>query len=957
VATRTSLADLIVQVRADMDKLRDDVVKGSEESGKKGGERLGKTLGDRLNAQLKSLSLNEIDIKADPKGALAEIDRTEARLRSLSRDSATVEIKVKTEKALSDLGRFKRSLGTVGDGGTAAGSSFISKFTQSIATNLALTSTTAGSPLVIAGATIGLIMAPTIGAAIGGAIAGGVGLGGIIGGIALVAKDPAIAGYGKRIGTAFMEGITASADVFRAPVLNSLSLIEAASGRAAGRIGQIFKNTAPSVDGLTRSVIRAADSLGVSLVSASANSAPALKAFGSLFENVGGALSNMITRLSGDSKQGASALNDLSDSMVSAINVTTNFIDNLAHVKGAADGFDNVIDNARFNVEDFFTKMSGGRVAFDITADGFKKGSAEAEAYRNKVTGTASAQDLLLLSGQKTLTGTNSLTQAQRVAAVTADDVSRAQKGLAAVQSVLSDSLAGLGGATSLQGQRSNALRTAMDNLYGATIRQSDANQTYQASWDSLSDSIKNNGHSLDIHTVAGRANRTALESLFSATGDLYVADIAAGASIAAATKKHDARTEAVRKESIRLGLNKAETERLNNTYGKIPPKKTTDLILSGVNAVVAALKDLYVYQRALATGRTVGQTARDIAHEQGLPKSFQGPIKGPGGQFFASGGQIGGWSPSSTADNVPIMATAKEWVHPVDSVQYYGPQIMAAIQNRQVPREVLTAFASGALGKMGDLPFFAGGGQVGPVDTSGLMKFVATMSRTHIMSRAEAASKIPIGSGPGGAFVRAQDGKPYVWASAGPGGYDCSGIVSAVYNVLHGNNPYSHTFSTGGLPGNWFTKSGIGGPLTAAWSNPGEAPASSTTGHMMGMVNGLTFESSGGRGVHLGASTRRLTDFAHIAHYARGGQVPALSGAARIAKTSFADSGRLSLAPGLNLVGNGTGATEHLSTGGVTEFHAHFHGPVASKQAAKDMILEGYNALVRDKKIPQVKR
>jgi hypothetical protein len=302
-------------------------------------------------------------------------------------------------------------------------------------------------------------------------------------------------------------------------------------------------------------------------------------------------------------------------------------------------------------------------------------------------------------------------------------------------------------------------------------------------------------------------------------------------------------------------------------------------------------------------------------------------------------------------------MATAKEWVHPVDSVQYYGPQIMAAIQNRQVPREVLTGFASGALGKMGDLPFFAGGGQVAPVDTSRLLRFVATMGRTHIMSKTEAAAKIPIGSGAGGAFVRAQNGKPYVWASAGPGGYDCSGIVSAVYNVLHGKNPYSHTFSTGSLPGGWFTKSGIGGPLTAAWSNPGEAPASSTTGHMMGMVNGLTFESSGSRGVHLGATTRRLTDFAHIAHYSRGGQVPSLAGAARIAKASFADSGRLSLAPGLNLVGNGTGATEHLSTGGVTEFHAHFHGPVESKQAAKAMILEGYNALVREKKIPQVKR
>jgi hypothetical protein len=186
----------------------------------------------------------------------------------------------------------------------------------------------------------------------------------------------------------------------------------------------------------------------------------------------------------------------------------------------------------------------------------------------------------------------------------------------------------------------------------------------------------------------------------------------------------------------------------------------------------------------------------------------------------------------------------------------------------------VLAGFATGQLAKMGDLPVFAAGGQVAPVDTSRLWKFAATMARTRIPSKAEAASKVPAGSGPGGAFVRAQNGKPYVWASAGPGGYDCSGIVSAVYNVLHGRNPYSHTFSTGSLPGRWFTKPGVGGPLTAAWSHPGEAPASSTTGHMMGMVGGLTFESSGSRGVHLGASTRRLSDFAHVAHYNRGGRV-----------------------------------------------------------------------------------
>lgn len=272
-----------------------------------------------------------------------------------------------------------------------------------------------------------------------------------------------------------------------------------------------------------------------------------------------------------------------------------------------------------------------------------------------------------------------------------------------------------------------------------------------------------------------------------------------------------------------------------------------------GASEAEVKLRRLSIYQQALKSGK--------------IPAGFNGPIKGPDGKYYADGGQVDGWSPHPRADNIPAWLTANEWVHPVDSVKYYGPQVMSAIQHRKVPREVLAGFATGQLGKMGDLPLGLAAG--GPV----VWRFLTTAAQTRIPSRAEVESKAG-GGGQAGPFLHAQDGKPYVWASAGPGGYDCSGIVSAVYNLLHHRNPYQHTFSTASLPGSWFTKPGIGGQLTAAWSNPGQAPASSTTGHMMGMAGGLTFESTGSRGVHLGRTTRRLTDFAHVAHYGLGGPV-----------------------------------------------------------------------------------
>jgi hypothetical protein len=282
------------------------------------------------------------------------------------------------------------------------------------------------------------------------------------------------------------------------------------------------------------------------------------------------------------------------------------------------------------------------------------------------------------------------------------------------------------------------------------------------------------------------------------------------------------------------------------------------DLRVTGAGKVEAEFRKLSAQQQALKSGNTIARL---------------------GG--FATGGPVFG-AGSATSDSIPAMLSNGEHVWTAKEVEAVGGhgaimamrsmalasgrQLTTAVQRRQVPREIQTVFASGTLGKMGDLPV-PGLAQGGPVS----WQFPVSVAQTKVPTWDEVLAKMGGAAGP---FLHAQDGKPYIWASAGPGGYDCSGIVSAVYNLLHGRSPYSHTFSTSSLPGGYFPKPGIGGPLTAAWSNPGEHPASSSTGHMMGMAGGLTFESTGSRGVHLGSTTRRLTDFAHIAHYAQGGHV-----------------------------------------------------------------------------------
>ncbi len=75
-------------------------------------------------------------------------------------------------------------------------------------------------------------------------------------------------------------------------------------------------------------------------------------------------------------------------------------------------------------------------------------------------------------------------------------------------------------------------------------------------------------------------------------------------------------------------------------------------------------------------------------------------------------------------------------------------------------------------------------------------------------------------------AYARAQLGKPYVWAAAGPGGFDCSGLVMASFARIGVKLPHQ----TGGLIGR-------GRAVTRGQLQPGD----------------LVFTSSGHVGIYIG--------------------------------------------------------------------------------------------------------
>jgi len=143
--------------------------------------------------------------------------------------------------------------------------------------------------------------------------------------------------------------------------------------------------------------------------------------------------------------------------------------------------------------------------------------------------------------------------------------------------------------------------------------------------------------------------------------------------------------------------------------------------------------KEFFYLAKAAALAEAIVNTA------QGVTKALaQGGIFGPimagviatagavqiatiAAQKLASGGIVHGHSPSSTADNIPIMATAGEFMQPVPTVRFYGHSVMEAIKKRLIPREVFQGFALPGLPSLSPSFAYAAGGMVNaPASTSG---------------------------------------------------------------------------------------------------------------------------------------------------------------------------------------------------------------------------------------------
>ncbi|MEU4772970.1 hypothetical protein [Micromonospora sp. NPDC023644] len=911
------------------DKLRKTDTKPE---GDKVGKEFSSSLTRRIDRELKKFDLPTLDLKGNPRDAIKAIEAAQSRLENLREDADDVELRIRANKALADLGRFRKSIGDVGE---EAAHGFVARFGARVGPLMA--SMPVGPGAGAAGAVLAAALAPTLAAGVAGAVVGGIGIGGVIGGVKLAARDSRVKEAGASLGAFILGDLEGRAAGFVPVVLDGISDIRGEWRKMGPDLDRIFASSrfveplvAGGVGGARRMVAGIADVVD--------KADPAVASIGAAFDRLGEAVGDTFTMLAEDADEGASAIDDLSMSVANFIRVSGGIVHAAAAVKGWSDAVDTAIDKGRYWTEDWLS--SGGALEnfgwqLDLTADGFKAGSKEAEAYRKATLGTAEAADFATLKAAGLTDGEIAAADASGTFRSKLDEVNRslgdasgkyvataktakeleAQTRLlsqvdAMAQGEMDQLLTSLGLVTGeMQAQKTaaNLLRQAHDQMFGAAIRNSEANEGYQASWDGLSASVEQNGRSLSINTDKGRTNRDALQELIGRSSDLAYAEIETGASVAEATKKHEGRIKAIKEEARRLGLNKTETEKLIKTYGNIPPSKTTNLLVDGMDRIVGSLTDLYIFQRSLAQGITLGQAKEQVLG--GYPINPR--------LLKADGGPIPGHSPSETADNIPIWATADEYMIRQRSARKLGRSTLDYINER---------------GELPPVAGYADGGAIGALAGASWarrMKYPVDVRDTFVMSREAAAQRVVPAAPQGGATA------PWM-VQVLRQAFPALGLISGFRpgsRTLSGNLSYHARNRAVDYPPDRQMARWV-------WSN-----YRARTKEFISPFQ--EYNILNGRGHRYTGAVWNQHNFAggnahnHWA-MARGGIIrePIFGVGASGTTYSFGENYRPeTVTPGVHGPG---GAPVHF----------HFHGPVTSKQAAQELVLSAYQQLKRERKI-----
>lgn len=348
----------------------------------KAGDRAGRAIddaGDQMSDAARAAAKLDREIE-QLTGSLREM----ALAQALTGDNFSKQIR-EQETQVRRLTKNRKLLGDFGSaGGEDAAVGFATRFSSRLGPLVA-----SGPGLGIAGAGIGLALAPTAASALAAGIIGSATAGGIIGGVTVAARDPAVKLAGTALGNFLLADLESRAAGFVPPVLGGIERIRKGWVAMGPDLDRVFESSR-FVEPLVEGAVAGAKSVVRGFADAVDQAGPVMQSLTNLMSEMGDAVGDTFTLLADDAQEGASAISDLTMAMSNAVRTTGHIVHGLAEVKGWIDDVDKRADRFRYQLESW-------GFALDLTADGFKVGSREAEAYERATIGTAKAADFATL--------------------------------------------------------------------------------------------------------------------------------------------------------------------------------------------------------------------------------------------------------------------------------------------------------------------------------------------------------------------------------------------------------------------------------------------------------------------------------------------------------------------------------------------------------------------------------
>lgn len=241
--------------------------------------------------------------------------------------------------------------------------------------------------------------------------------------------------------------------------------------------------------------------------------------------------------------------------------------------------------------------------------------------------------------------------------------------------------------------QRSEAekLSDALNALNGVAISAAEKEIAFRGSLQSLTEAVKENGHSLSVTSEKGRAVKSAFLDAASAAMAHAQAVAEQQNSVEAGNAVLAQDIALLRRQMLQAGFSAAAVNTLIGAYAKLPAAKSTDVRARGAAEAAAEVMRLRGHISAL-TGKTVTvTTVYRIVGNPNIPDgTYHGSTAGrsaTGGLIrgYASGGDVrwqpfGGpvWGPGTgTSDSIPTWLSRGEYVIKAASVRRYGLAMM----------------------------------------------------------------------------------------------------------------------------------------------------------------------------------------------------------------------------------------------------------------------------------------